>query len=89
MGGGPEHFVQNGVAQLLRECGFEVDVDCIEVQSTFRAEIKTAFDLYRTLAGRVGAAYAEGTFPLVLSGHTRRASILKNRFRKAAKRSNL
>ena len=69
MGGGPEHFVRNGVGQTLRDCGFDVDIDCIEAQSPFRAEIKTAFELYRTLAVRVGAAYADGIFPLVLSGN--------------------
>jgi arginase len=69
MGGGPEHFVQNGVEQLLRDCGFDVHIDCVEAQSAFRAEIKTAFELYRALAERVSSAYADGIFPLVLSGN--------------------
>lgn len=69
MGGGPEHFVQNGIEQVLRGEGHEVYVDCVEAQSPFRAEIKTAFELYRTLAGRVRAARDNGIFPLVLSGN--------------------
>lgn len=69
MGGGPEHLVENGVEQMLRDCGFEVDIDCIEAQGGFRAEIKTAFELYRTLSERVAAAYGDGAFPLVLSGN--------------------
>lgn len=69
MGGGPEHFVRNGVEQILRDCGFDVYLECVEAQSPFRAEIKTAFELHRTLAGRVNSAYAGGVFPLVLSGN--------------------
>jgi arginase len=69
MGAGPEHFVQNGVEQLLRDLGHEVDTVSIEATSSFRAEIKTAFDLYRLLAKRVGSAYEAGIFPLVLSGN--------------------
>jgi arginase len=69
MGAGPEHFVRNGVEGALRDCGHEVQVDCIEAQAPFRAEIKTAFELYRTLAARVASACGEGRFPLVLSGN--------------------
>jgi len=69
MGGGPEHFVQSGIAQALRGDGYDVSVDCVEAQGPFRAEIKTAFELYRTLAGRVRSAYDRGAFPLVLSGN--------------------
>ena len=38
-----------------------------EAQGSFRAEIQTAFELYRQLAERVCAARREGRFPLVLS----------------------
>ena len=69
MGAGPEHFVQNGLEHLLRDSGFEVDIDYVEAHSTFRAEIKTAFELYRTLAERVASACSSGRFPLVLSGN--------------------
>ena len=69
MGAGPERFVHNGVEQTLRNCGYDVYVDCIEARGSFRAEIKTAFELYATLAERVGLAYRSGIFPLVLSGN--------------------
>jgi arginase len=69
MGRGPEHFIQNGLEQLLRDCGYEVHTDSIEAQNSFRAEIKTAFELYRILAGRVSSACENGIFPLVLSGN--------------------
>ena len=69
MGAGPENFIQNGIAQVLRDCGYDASVECVEAQSSFRAEIKTAFELYRLLAERVGSAYENGTFPLVLSGN--------------------
>ncbi len=69
MGRGPEHFVQNGIEQILRDCGYDVYVDSIEASSGFHAEIKTAFELYRLLASRVSSAYERGVFPLVLSGN--------------------
>jgi arginase len=69
MGGGPEHFVENGIEEVLGDEGYDVYVDCLEAQSPFRAEIKTAFELYRTLAERVRSAYSNGIFPLVLSGN--------------------
>lgn len=69
MGAGPEHFVENDVEATLRSCGYDVNVDCIETDSTFRAEIKTAFELYRLLAARVRSAYDNGIFPLVVSGN--------------------
>ena len=69
MGAGPEHFVQGGIAQLLRDGGYTVGVDCIEAQTPFKAEIKTAFELCRLLAERVREARAEASFPLVLSGN--------------------
>lgn len=69
MGGGPEHFVHHDIADVLRDDGHDVSVDCIEAPSEFRAEIRTAFELQRALAERVRAAYNNGVFPLVLSGN--------------------
>jgi arginase len=69
MGGGPEHFVRNGIERVLRAEGHDVCVESVEAQGTFRAEIKTAFELYRALAGRVRSADNHGAFPLVLSGN--------------------
>lgn len=69
MGGGPEHFVDNGLAQLLESEGHEVFVETVEAQSDFRAEVQTQFGLYRSLAEHIADARRNGRFPLVLSGN--------------------
>lgn len=69
MGGGPVHFVRKGIVEVLRAGGYDVSLDCVEAQSPFRAEIKTAFELYGVLSGRVRSARDGGGFPLVLSGN--------------------
>ncbi|HYO90867.1 MAG TPA: arginase family protein, partial [Pyrinomonadaceae bacterium] len=69
MGAGPEHFIQNGLARILQTDGHEVQVESVEARSAFRAEIKTAFELCRSLAERVRESDLQGSFPLVLSGN--------------------
>ena len=69
MGGGPEHFVKNGLPQLLESGGHEVLVETIEAQSDFQAEVQTQFGLYRSLAEHVAEARRNGRFPLILSGN--------------------
>ena len=69
MGGGPEHFVGNGLAEVLQADGHEVWIESVEAQAEFRAEIRTQFELYGLLAGRVRMARREEKFPLVLSGN--------------------
>jgi len=69
MGGGPEHFVQNGLVQALQASGHHVSVETIESQSAFRAEVQTQFELYRAVAGRVADVKRNGQFPLILSGN--------------------
>src|SRR5688500_12350967 len=60
MGRRPEHFIQNGIEQVLRDCGYEVYVDCIATPSAFHAEIKTAFELHELLAKRIRATHEAG-----------------------------
>jgi arginase len=69
MGAGAEHFVQNGLEEILRADGHETAIDCIEPKTDFRAEIKTAFELYAKVSERVAAAKSNGRFPLILSGN--------------------
>jgi arginase len=69
MGAGPEHFVNNGLAQVLETDGHEVFVETIEAESDFRAEVQTQFGLYRSLAAHVAEAKRNGRFPLILSGN--------------------
>jgi arginase len=68
-GRGPEHVVSNGLVEALQQDGHEVAVETVESQATFRTEVQTQFELYRTLARRVVQARQAGCFPLVLSGN--------------------
>lgn len=69
MGGGPEHFIGNGLTQVLQADGHKVFVESVEPQAEFRAEIRTQFELYGLLAERVRKARRDGKFPLILSGN--------------------
>ena len=69
MGSGPLHFIRNGLAQTLRQHTHNVNVDIVEANSAFQAEIKTAFEIYGTLAERVRTASSSHRFPLILSGN--------------------
>ncbi len=69
MGSGPEHFINRGIEENLRAQGHEVTAACIEASDSFRAEIKTAFELYRMLSKQVRTTREQGRFPLVLSGN--------------------
>lgn len=69
MGRGPEHFLDNGLTEVLRSHGHEVFVETIEPQREFRAEVATQFELYRSLAERVADARQDNRFPLILSGN--------------------
>ena len=69
MGRGPEHFLDNGLTEILRSHGHEVSVETIEPHREFRAEVATQFELYRSLAERVAEARQTNRFPLILSGN--------------------
>lgn len=69
MGRGPEHFLNNGLADVLRSQGHEVSVETIEPQREFRAEVATQFELYGSLAQHVAEARHNNRFPLILSGN--------------------
>ncbi|HET9909839.1 MAG TPA: arginase family protein [Anaerolineales bacterium] len=69
MGSGPEHFINNGLAQALEANGHKVSVETIETPTEFRAEVQTQFQLYRSLAKKVAEAKQNSRFPLVLSGN--------------------
>ena len=68
-GSGPEHFINNGLAQVLQDAGHKVFVETIESKSEFRTEVQTQFELYRALAERVAEARENRKFPLILSGN--------------------
>jgi arginase len=69
MGRGPEHFVRRGVDEALRHNGHEIQTEIVEATSSFRTEIKSAFELHGLVAERVRTAAQQGRFPLVLSGN--------------------
>ena len=69
MGSGAEHFVGNGLAEVLQAEGYDVGIETIESNAEFHAEIQTQFELYRLLAERVAEMRKNGRFPLVLSGN--------------------
>jgi arginase len=69
MGRGPEHLLRHGAVEELRRGGHEVALETIESGLPFRTEGRTAFELCRSLAGRVRDACSQAEAPLVLSGN--------------------
>ena len=69
MGAGPPVLLRH-LGALLRERGDQVAESIVEAPgNSWRAEIGTAFELARGVAGEVRAAIARDAFPLVLSGN--------------------
>lgn len=68
-GRGPGHFLEHGMAQSLRDSGHQVHSSRIESQASLTAEIGTAFELNRLLAGQVSSAIHSKMFPVVLAGN--------------------
>ena len=68
-GRGPEHFLQHGVDQILREAGHQVELYRIESKELFTTEVGTAFELNRLLAKQVSSAIRGRMFPIVLAGN--------------------
>lgn len=70
MGAGPEHLLGAGLVARLAAAGHEAHVQLIAAPAdSWRAEIRTAFELARGVAAAVHEAGANGAFPLVLSGN--------------------
>ena len=68
-GRGPEHFLQHGIDQVLRDHGHQVGSCRIESQASLTTEIGTAFELNRLLAEQVRSAISSRMFPIVLAGN--------------------
>ena len=70
MGAGPEHLLNTGLEDHLRAAGHSTTLNIIEAPAEQPlAEIRTAFELNRTLAEGVRAASAAGRLPIVLAGN--------------------
>jgi arginase len=70
MGAGPERLLHAGLAEEIRAMGHQVHIEQIEPGDDGPpAEIRTAFELNRVLAGRVRSVVENGGFPVVLAGN--------------------
>ena len=70
MGGGPDALVASGLPGALGEGGHDVThVEILLPQTTFTAEVQTAFALDRLLAERVSDSVTAGALPITLSGN--------------------
>jgi arginase len=68
-GKGPDHFIQNGIEQILQKNGHVVNVTRVESRIPFSTEIGTTFEVNRLLAECVRSATGNNHFPLVLAGN--------------------
>lgn len=68
-GQGPNHFIEHGIDQILRDCGHDVNVCQVESTVSLPTEIGTGFELNRLLAECVRSATSNNRFPLVLAGN--------------------
>jgi len=69
MGRGPLRLVERGLAGAIERRGHQVDVVQVRLPEGFATEVGSAAEIQHRLSGLVGAARAEGRFPLVLSGN--------------------
>ena len=76
MGAGPERLIEAGLGDRLLEAGHQAQVRVVEAPpESWRAEIRTAFDLAEAVARAVADAVAGDRFPLVLSGNCTPAAL--------------
>jgi arginase len=75
MGAGPEHLLDNGLAEALRSEGRVLSVTTVRHEREPAAEVATAFELNGLVSGQVRRALAEDEFPLVLSGNCNTAAV--------------
>jgi arginase len=70
MGAGPERLLRAGLADSLRAAGHVVEIEHVSPSDgSSPAEIRTAFELNRSLSARVRAAGEAGAVPIVLAGN--------------------
>ena len=70
MGAGPEHLVAAGLPAHLERCGHRVELTTVDPPAdSWRAEIRTAFELAGLIADCVRDSQDRGAFPVVLAGN--------------------
>ena len=65
---GPVRLVEAGAADVLRERGLAVTVECVERGAPFRDTASSAAAVNKQLAAAIARAHAAGALPVVLSG---------------------
>ena len=68
-GKGPDHFIKNGLEQILQKNGHVASVTKVESRIPFSTEIGTTFEVNRLLTEYVRSAVCNNHFPLVLAGN--------------------
>ena len=68
-GKGPDHFIKNGLEQILQKNGHVASVTKVESRIPFSTEIGTTFEVNRLLAECVRSAVCSNHFPLVPAGN--------------------
>src|ERR1043165_4419193 len=69
MGRGPKLLLESGLKASLTRLGHKLTVEEIRVSAGHTAEMATAFELCRLVAGRVHECLKAGAFPILLSGN--------------------
>jgi arginase len=75
MGAGPQHLLDNGLAESLRPGGRGVSITTVRHEREPPAEVATAFELQGLVSRQVRAAIDERQLPLVLSGNCNTAAV--------------
>jgi arginase len=68
VGRGPERLLEAGAADALASAGAQVATEAVTFDGRVSSEVNTSFDLIGQISERVGAALADGAFPVILSG---------------------
>jgi arginase len=75
MGAGPQHLLDNGLAESLRPGGRGVSITTVRHEREPPAEVATAFELQGLVSRQARATIDEGQLPLVLSGNCNTAAV--------------
>lgn len=66
MGRGPEHLLQSGIVEEMRQNGHDVTLSVMETSGD---DVASAFDLARQISELTSAADAAGSFTIILAGN--------------------
>src|SRR3712207_5047701 len=69
MGRGPRALLERGLAEYLRDHGFDVEVVTIPLREKFHTEASALVELQRGAIAAIRASRARGARPILLSGN--------------------